>query len=918
MLCETFLTPETPNTLVSLDGYDLVSRKDGRENQTRARGLLAYARVGLGVSELETGALESIKEATGLLVPWGKVQLNLVVIYRPPRAPGSELDAGNTEKICELMDNIKGKTVILGDLNLPNVDWDLLHSNSKGETMILDSVQRGFWTQHVDFTTHNQGNTLDVVLSNSPELVAGVTDLGPVGSSDHSAIMAEIHGPARVKETQELVPNWAKADWAGMGEWLGSRNWEELRHTSVEQAWCCLKNHLLDATTKFIPMKTRSTPNKPPWMTPKIGKLLRRKRKMWQVFRENRMESNRHEHIKATKKVKAAVKDAKRKYERRLAKEGKRSKKRFYSYLKKNLSNRVGIGPLKNGETMATNNKDMANILNECYAKVFTKETDAPDTHPEVWLAEEDHLSNIQFEEAAVKEKLQAIKTSSAPGPDKIWALVLNKMAAVLASPITTVFNTSMKEAKVPGDWKLANISPIYKKGSKSDPQNYRPIALTSIIGKVMEQIIVQHVTNHLDHHDIIRGSQHGFRRGRSTVTNLLAYLEDLTKAVDQGKNVDVLYIDFARAFDKVPHRKLISKVRGVGLSGAVLQWVEDWLSGRQQRVVIKGECSDWTDIKSGVIQGSCLGPLLFTIYINDIDNAVVGSGAAVHKFADDSKASGVVNNEEDRILFQHTIDQLIAWAEQWEMSFNKAKCHVMHFGRKNNRYQYKMGDSVLEPSSQEKDLGVLVSDNLRPAAQCAAAAKKANQVLGQLSRSVSYRDRETFLSLYISHVRPHLEYAVQAWCPWTARDIDLLESVQRRAIRMISGLSGSYEEKLTELGLPTLLQRRTRGDLVQVYKTIHGVDNVDTSTWFSMVDSRTGAANTRFTTDPLTISRPDARDHNETRYNFWSKRTVDRWNELPASVKTAASVTAFKTGLDAWNLENYMKTTSSNNLRTV
>ena len=384
-------------------------------------------------------------------------------------------------------------------------------------------------------------------------------------------------------------------------------------------------------------------------------------------------------------------------------------------------------------------------------------------------------------------------------------------------------------------------------------------------------------------------------------MTNLLEYLEILTEAVDKGENVDVLYLDFARAFDKVPIRRLLAKVQGVGISGSLLGWIEEWLRGRQQRVVIKGEASGWREILSGVVQGSALGPLLFLIFINDLDLEISGGGTFVNKFADDTKAGAVVNTEEEAGNFQASISRLVEWARKWQMEFNLGKCHVMHFGKKNRKHQYFMGSHTVTASNREEDLGIQIADNLRPSAQCAAAAKRANSVLGQMSRALSYRDRNTFLSLYKSHVRPHLEYAVQAWAPWTKQDCSILEAVQRRAVNMISGLQGSYEDKLQELSLPTLEARRKRGDQIQVFKVMAGIDEVDSDVWFERMENRGGATSTRATSNALAIKEKNTTSMKEPRLHFWGTRSIQTWNSLPEHARRAGSVNLFKDYYDEW-----------------
>ena len=246
---------------------------------------------------------------------------------------------------------------------------------------------------------------------------------------------------------------------------------------------------------------------------------------------------------------------------------------------------------------------------------------------------------------------------------------------------------------------------------------------------------------------------------------------------------------------------------------------MEEWLSNRKQRVVLNGEASDWGDILSGVVQGSVLGPTLFLCFINDLDLAVdmamaAGGeqrGSIIKKFADDTKWGRLVESAEDRACFQAGLDNLQAWADTWQMQYNVDKCHILHVGKDNMKNEYQLGGRILEASKWEKDVGVIINDDLKPSLQCARAAAKANQVLGQIARGVTYRDKETMLKLYKTYVRPHLEYCQAAWSPWLLGDQRTLEKVQQRAVKLMTNLrSKSYDEKMKELGLTSLVERRT------------------------------------------------------------------------------------------------------------
>jgi ribonuclease P/MRP protein subunit RPP40 len=422
-----------------------------------------------------------------------------------------------------------------------------------------------------------------------------------------------------------------------------------------------------------------------------------------------------------------------------------------------------------------------------------------------------------------------------------------------------------------------------------------------------MESLIKDAIVEHLARNSLIRSSQHGFTAGRSCLTNLLEYMEELTSLVEEGHSVDMFYLDFSKAFDLVPHKRLLVKLRGLGIQGKVASWVEEWLNDRKQRVVLNGEVSDWGDILSGVVQGSVLGPTLFLCFINDLDLAVDMTMAAggeqrcsiIKKFADDTKWGRVVESAEDRACFQAGLDSLQAWADTWQMQYNVDKCHILHVGKDNMKHEYQLGGRTLEASKWEKDVGVIINDDLKPSLQCARAAAKANQVLGQIARGVSYRDKETMLRLYKTYVRPHLEYCQAAWSPWLLGDQKILEQVQHRAVKLMTNLrSKTYEGKLKELGLTTLLERRKRGDMITMFRIMTGKDKVDPSLWFRMPIPRGGAASTRQNTEFLNVEKP-LRSNWELRRNQFSQRVVDDWNLLPDWVKQATSVNSFKNNID-------------------
>ena len=451
----------------------------------------------------------------------------------------------------------------------------------------------------------------------------------------------------------------------------------------------------------------------------------------------------------------------------------------------------------------------------------------------------------LDFEVSDIIKAIEDIKPNAAPGPDDIPVMLLRNCKDAVAEPIHLIWKMCFSAEEVPSLYKFSHVFPLYKKDSRAMPTNYRPIiSLTSHIIKIFERVIRKKMVDYLEMNELICNRQHGFRAGRSCLTQLLHHFDDVLESVTNNSDFDSIYLDNAKAFDKVDHKLLLKKLQIYGVHSRIIRWIESFLKNHKQAVVVDGHLSVPGSILCGVPQGTVLGPILFLVFINDVDRCIRHS--IIRCFADDTRISIAITSEQDVMLLQSDLHNVIVWSSKNNMALHKDKFEYMcHKFNKNHAflelpfvselYKYSVSEETsLEPIHQLRDLVVLVASNLSWSPHIRSITDKARQKASWVLSVFHTHSPAIMLTLYKSMVRSIVEYCCPLWNPTKTSDIQELEIVQKTFIARIAGMRDMhYLDCLIHLSLMSLQRRRERFIILHMWKLLNNITSYDLNIQF-------------------------------------------------------------------------------------
>ena len=819
--------------------------------------------------------------------------------------------------------------IVTGDFNLPNICWDTLTVQTGSTIAVSDAAQyllqfmeKFLLNQEVNTPTRLD-NILDLVLTNRHDLVIDVVSTKS-SISDHNVVKLPLaysfgsdsrkcdHRKPLINEDTFRCLDFSKANFDLLSSLFNACDWDSLLNSSPSDFAANFHDKILSICLQNVPKRTVFNQKK----HKNHGNNARKKRGILSRLFALK-EHNPSSPTIARLELKLVHFEEQRKsqiYQSKLRKELsaiqsiKKNPNHFYKYAKKFAKSRSRIGPLKHPCGGVTSDpQSMSNLLQNQFASVFS-DTNSTSKEDPTFESASCSLSGITFFVSCIAKAIDELDIKCAAGEDGFPSILLKSCKDSLMYPIYCIWNESFNTGQIPKFYKSQLITPIFKKGSKLQSKNYRPVSLTSNIIKIFERVIRDHIVKYLEDNCLISNNQHGFRKGRSCLSELLAHYHDiLSNLAYEDAGSDLIYLDFAKAFDKVDHDLLLKKLKCYGIEGKLHTWLTSFLTDRTQTVVVDGIYSFCSAVKSGVPQGSVLGPILFLLFVNDIGCSL--SHSKIRCFADDSRLLKSIKSADDANLLQADLENVISWAQKNNMTLNEDKFElIQHHSNSRNftlfsnlpfvKFQnfYFAGDSTIEPSDSILDLGITMQADMSFKVHISDVIKRSRNKLSWGLSVFKSRSEEVIMTFYKSLVRPIVDYCCVLWHPTHIGEIALIEGVQRTATSKISSVSHlNYWQRLQTLRLMSLQRRRERYALIYMFKILQNRVPNDIEVVF-YENPRLGI---KARIPPL----PTVRSQVTLFDSSFAVRGPKLWNLLPKSINTIESFSLFKVKLDSFIL---------------
>lgn len=799
---------------------------------------------------------------------WG-FSFILYALYRPP-------DAG-IDYVAKLRDHMlqfqNSKIILIGDFNFPGVNWERFqtdYESNKQIHILFDIMLTHDLIQLVKEPTRvnaTSSSVLDLVFVHRDFRESTVTV--EKGLSDHHLVCTSLplgRSVSTDKCSSRSFKDYSQANDECIIEHLES-SLDDFDGDDVCALWNKFKEMCQHCVQNFVPNKRKRVYKHTPWVTRKIIHLKRRIKRL----KKRHVQSPVVEEIKNT--LAREVRGSKDYYFKTLLPNFiKNDPSKFWNYISEK---KKPVKEIVVGGSVISDPQAIAQHFNQYFQSVFSDSCACMLAHTAVYRPSD--VGFISY--SGVLSMLLNLNTKKSCGPDSIPNIFLRRYAESLAKFLVVLFRTSLMYGELPEDWKIALVVPIFKKGDRLCFQNYRPISLTSSCCKLMEHIVATRILEYLNDHNILTGFQHGFRKGYSTVTQLVTVFHSFAHTLDNTGQIDAIFLDFSKAFDKVPHDKLILKMRNIGLPEILVTWVANYLTNRKQLVIIDGIGSGYLDVTSGVPQGSVLGPLLFILYINDIVNEIT-TGVQIRLFADDAVLFRDVSCCADQCELNTNLTNILEWCKNWGMVLNADKTLYLRITRKKvpYDYQYTLGTSPLKQVTSHKYLGVTLTSNLSWNLHIDNICSSAFRKLCFLKHKLRNSPSNVKLLSYFTFIRPKLEYACIVWDPYTNHNIRKIERIQRKAVRFIYSKysrTDSPSQIMLANKIPSLESRRKCFRLDFLSSLSKGALSIDPSPFLSPLQTR-----------PTRHHNPNAfapyfAATDTFKYSFFP-RTIQEWNELP------------------------------------